>query len=110
MSAPLSDLALRLADEARSVGLTVVAIEASRHPCSATRHLRLRDAGGRLWCLRVSDHERRQTRDRARPNLNLIVLRPADMEQAARYAGAWMARVAAGGEPWHDPTPMRNRR
>lgn len=106
MSALLTSLALRLADQARGMGLTLAAIEASRQPASNSRYLQLRDAAGRPWSLRVSDHERAMTADRPRPQFNLV-LRACEIDQAARVATAWLARVAAGEVAWTDPAPAR---
>lgn len=108
MSAALSQLAAGLADAARAAGLAVVAIEASRLVASNSRYLHLRDAAGRPWCIRVSDHERAMTPDRPRPQYNLI-LRPADLAQARAAACRWIERVAAGQVEWTDPAPTRPR-
>lgn len=109
MSAAVTHLALRVADEARVLGFTYDGLTASRCPVSASRYLYLRDRSGRRWLIRVSDHAARRRRAVSIPHYDLVA-RPAEADQALEAASVWLASVAAGLVAWHDPEVRRQDR
>ena len=96
-------LACAIIDRGRALGLTWAGFEASRSRRSRSRYLHFRDAGGRLWVLRVSDHRRviGACTHRERPHFDLVSL---DGRAGLDAAFQFLGRVARGEAAWADPT------
>lgn len=107
--ADLAALALRLADHARALGMRGVTVRASRVTQSGSRYLRMVDAAGRPWVLRVSEHCSHAENGHARPHYDLITRR-SDLDGALEAARGWMTRVADGLVAWTDPDDVRQPR
>lgn len=95
--AALGVLTTAVCDRARALGLIVVQSRLSRIPGSPSRHIQLRDAAGRDWFIRLSDHRRPKRTGYACPHFDLVT---RDGDTGAELAFGFVARVARGAEPW----------
>lgn len=95
-----ADLAIRLADFARKLGMAVGSVQASRVTSSPSRYLTVRDRNGRPWIIRVSNHRKPDCTGHATPHLDLVSIDgQAGYDEACRVLG----RIQAGGIDWFDP-------
>lgn len=106
--AMVAELAARLRDRAKRLGFGVSHILCSRTPGSGSRYLKLHDAAGRLWLIRVSNHRRLMKIAGARdPHLDFVSF---DGTTGFDQAVDWLARAWAGGIDWFDPNRKPRRR
>ncbi|MEA3017747.1 MAG: hypothetical protein QOI38_2469 [Sphingomonadales bacterium] len=105
----IAGMALALAEYARSRGLAVVSMKASRIRNSDTKHLVLRDARNRRWNIRVSDHFCPEKTGHERPHFDLVSF---DGSSGFEFAIGHVSKIAAGDVPWAPPqrTPQRKKR
>jgi len=104
----VAGLAVRLRDAAKALGFRVSHILCSRSPGSPSRYIKLHDAHGRLWFVRVSNHRRPWNNcDRQDPHLDFVSF---DGTSGFDQAVDWLARVWTGGVDWFDPRRGRPRR
>lgn len=96
----IAGLAHAVAAHARTLGLTVVAVKASRIRSSPSRHVQLRDRHGRDWFLRLSDHRAPRCTGYARPHFELVT---RDGGTGAELAFGFVGRVSRGEEAWSVP-------
>jgi len=106
-SAEVLALAMRIADRAWALGLTVSSFYASHAPQSASRYLTVRDARGQQWDMRVSNHRRPRTNSHAAPHFDLVSL---DGHSGFKQVAEWLERVALGKVEWQPARPNGRRR
>jgi len=95
--ADIAGLAFALAGHARTLGLIVIRIRASRVRSSCSNHLQLRDRRGREWVIRISDHPLVAPNGYDRPHFDLV---SRDGVTGYELAVGFVNRVARGAEPW----------
>ena len=103
----LAGLAWSVAEYARSRGLAVVAIKASRIRTSFSKHLVLRDGRNRHWHLRFSDHPCPRKMGHEYPHFELI---STDGSSGFEAAIGFVQNVAAGEVAWTEPQRSPKRR
>lgn len=106
-SAAIAALALAVAAHARSLGLTVVSIRASRFSHSPSRHLTLRDQRRREWQLRISDKAAPRHTGYDRPHCDIVTV---DGVVGSEQAFGFVNRIARGDEAWTAPERTRKRK
>jgi hypothetical protein len=95
-----AELAIRIADFARRLGMTVGTVKASRCATSPSRYVNVRDARGRPWIIRVSNHRKPDFTGHETPHFDLVSIDGiAGYDEACRVLG----RIQAGGIDWFDP-------
>lgn len=100
-------LSTGLASAAQGMGLAIVSNKASRNPTSPSRYLTLRDAGGRKWLIRVSNHRIPVRNNHPLPHLDLVSI---DGASGLSEATAFLRQIATGVATWFDSTDPVHRR
>lgn len=101
---PMGVLAMSLAQHARSVGLTVVALRVSRMRHSRANHLRVRDARRRDWLLCVTDRPLAANTGHELPRFELVT---RDGRTGSELAFGFLNRVSRGEVIWTAPKRTR---
>ena len=96
-AADVHQLAARIANHARTRGLALIRLSRSRDPNSASCYLELRDAAGRQWLIRVSNHHRPRSTRHPVPHFDLTAL---DGTSGFDEACAYVDRIAAREIAW----------
>jgi len=104
-------LAVRLADHARSRGMTLASIRRSKDRRSPSCYIALQDAMARLWIVRVSNHRRPHETSFPTPHFDLVTIND---EAGFASACGTIDQMASGAMHWHDaetsvPMPRRRR-
>ena len=107
VSGAITALAYAAAEHARSVGLAVVYIRASKLPGSPTKHLMLRDRQRREWQLRVSDRRAPEHTGYDRPHFELTTI---DGLLGAETLFCFINQVSRGEIAWTEPVRTRKRK
>lgn len=97
-------LALRAVDEAHGFGLTVKSNRVSRSRSHTTsRYLRVEDAKGRIWHLRLSNHYRPNKTPHAPPHFDLVSL---DGNSGLAEIRRFLIAITCGDAQWWDREGM----
>lgn len=90
-------LAIKVSDLVRQAGFWAVGLHTSKFRHSHSRYIDFKDAFGRMWCIRVSDHLRPLRG--SIPHLDLI---SADGIAGIEDTREFLALVVAGDVLWFD--------
>ena len=105
--AAILQLSMQVAGAAIALGLAVVSNRGSRTINSPSRYVTLRDRGGRIWLIRISNHRIPVRNNHPLPHLDLVSI---DGSAGLPEASVFLARIADGTAAWFDSTnPMFRR-
>lgn len=103
-------LAVRLADHARSVGMTLITLRCSRQSESDSCYMNFDDQRGRRWIIRVSNHRLPLHHSYEIPHFDFVSI---DAVSGFASACTTVAVLARGDYPWvvaERATPLPGRR
>jgi hypothetical protein len=92
-------LAVEIRDYAKARGLTIEKLERSRARISSSCYLSMRDAKGRAWQMRVSNHLRPRRTGYALPNIDFVTF---DGVSGIDVGRGLIDRIIAGKVIWFD--------
>lgn len=92
-------LAYALRDHAQAKGLKIDKLERSRAKISASLYLTMRDAAGRQWRMRISNHLRPRRTGHAMPHLDFVSF---DGSSGLALGCSMIDRIVSGAAEWFD--------